>query len=109
MATNMELSKLGSQCTYVCLISVCEPNPTSSHTRLASRIEKLHCLTSVCQPNPTSSHTRLASRIVNLIIKIIENQAMIRRVKGVGLHEHVIAKINKETSTSNKHGTVKAW
>ena len=58
---------LGSQYIHVCLMSVCKPNSTSSHTRLASRIAKLHCLTSVCQPNLISSHTRLASRNINLI------------------------------------------
>ena len=32
----MELSRLGNQCMY--LMSVCQPNSTSSHKRLASRL-----------------------------------------------------------------------
>ena len=36
----MELSRLGSQYIYVYLMSVCQPNSTLSHKRLASRLGK---------------------------------------------------------------------
>ena len=65
--------------------------------------------TSVCQPNSKLSYTRFASRITILIIQILDNQAMIRRVQGVRLYELEISQLNKETSSGSKHGTIKAW
>ena len=35
---NKETSRLGNQCIYVYLMSVCQPNSTLSYTRLASRL-----------------------------------------------------------------------
>ena len=76
----------------------------------AFKVQRIHVsLISVCQPNSKLSYTRLASRITILIIQILDNQAMIRRVQGVRLYENVISRLNKEISTGQKHVTIKAW
>ena len=38
MTANMEVSRLGNLCIYVYLMSVCQPNSTLSHKRLASTL-----------------------------------------------------------------------
>ena len=72
---------------HVCLISVCQPNSKSSHTRLAFRVR--NCIVYRLYANLIRNHRILGwhpgLRIYHY--EDFDNQAMIRRVQGVRLYE----------------------